>query len=95
MTNLINRSRSDLHDEHKKYVEDLVRLQDAEGKRFSKALESLLKRIFKVSGGNVGKLLRLMQIIRPKLLKEIKTEVGLSARKARILGKGFGEKKLV
>lgn len=93
--NSTNPSKSDFHDEHKKYVESLIKLQDKEGKRLSGSLESLLKRVFRLSGGDLRKLLKLMQIIKPKLMKEIKAENLQSLKRARALGRDFGEKKLV
>ena len=80
---------------HKQYVEDLVKLQDKEGKRVSGMTLEAFKRLFKASQGDLRKLLGWLKILKPKILKEIAVEMKQSVGNARKLGQDFGESKLV
>ena len=78
---------------HVKYVDELVALQDAEGKRVSGAVLRAIERIWKASGGNLNKFSAMLKALRKKMVVEMATEAKRSQVRAKKLGAQFGKQK--
>ena len=81
-------------DEHKAYVDKLVKLQDKDGKDLSSAFLSIFGGMAKASKGDVRKLLAMIKLSRKKLIRDAVEMVKESQDKAKELGKEFGALKL-
>lgn len=79
---------------HVEYVNKLVDLQDAEGKRLSTATLGAFKKLLRASDGDLRKLLGLVRITRKVMIRQMAREARSSAIKAKKLGRTFGEDKL-
>ena len=81
-------------DEHKKYVDRLLKLQDKEGKDLAEAFLSIFGSMAKASKGNARKFLGMLKVSKKKLLRDAIIMVRESQQKARQLGKEFGMVKI-
>lgn len=80
---------------HEEYVNDLVDLQNKEGKRLSAAAIRGLKKLLRASGGDLRKFVGLLRVTRKVFLRDLARMARQSGMKARKLGRKFGESKLV
>ena len=79
---------------HKKYVENLVQLQDKEGSEISDAFLSIFKSMLRASRGNIKKFQAMIRLSRKKLIRDAVMLVRDSQNKAKDLGREFGAVKL-
>lgn len=78
---------------HTKYVDELLKIQDAEGKRISAALLRALGRLLDISGGNLRKYVALVSQTRKVVIRDLIIEIRRAQKKAQKLGREFGKSK--
>ena len=81
-------------DDHIKYIKDLTKLQDSEGKRISGLMLSAMGKLLRASMGSPQKFEAMVRALKARIVKEVLAEVKRAQLRAKRLGYDFGKQKL-